>query len=342
MPTNNAAWLPANNEPLKVGPAPYTSPSANEVVIKNHAIAINPVDSYMQSMGPNLFSDMFHPYILGSDLAGKIVEVGSCVTRFKPGDRVLGFGLGSVVFEAPKGAFQEYTVVPAVVVAHIPDSLPYEKAAVLPMGLSVSGTGLFQKNYLGLEYPSLNPKPTGKTLLVWGGATSMASNAIQLAVAAGYEVVTTASAKNFEYVKNLGASQVFDYNSKTVVEDLIEALEGKDMAGVFDGVGFYGAFEACVAVISKTKGSKFIAACQHPKDIADGSGVTAKFIMGAELRENEVGKVIYEDFMPAALAAGKYIAVPEPKIAGKGLESLQAAIDLWKAGVSASKIVVTL
>ncbi|MAB90533.1 MAG: hypothetical protein CMJ90_13900 [Planctomycetes bacterium] len=342
MPTNNAAWLPANNEPLKVEPAPYTSPLANEVTIKNHAIAINPVDTYMQSMGPKMFTQMFHPYILGSDIAGEIVEVGSSVKRFKPGDRVLAFAPGSVVFKAPQGAFQEYTVVPSVVVAHIPDDLTYDKAAVLPMGLCVSGTGLFQKDYLGLEYPSLNPKPTGKTLLVWGGATSMASNAIQLAVAAGYEVVTTASAKNFEYVKKLGASQVFDYNSETVVEDLIKALEGKDMAGVFDGVGFYGAFEACVAVISKTKGNKFIAACQFPKEIPEGSGVTAKFILGAGLRENEVGKVIFEDFVPAALAAGKYIAAPEPKIGGQGLESLQGAMDLWKVGVSANKIVVTL
>ena len=151
MPTNNAAWLPANNEPLKVEPAPYTSPLANEVTIKNHAIAINPVDTYMQSMGPKMFTQMFHPYILGSDIAGEIVEVGSSVKRFKPGDRVLAFAPGSVVFKAPQGAFQEYTVVPSVVVAHIPDDLTYDKAAVLPMGLCVSGTGLFQKDYLGLE-----------------------------------------------------------------------------------------------------------------------------------------------------------------------------------------------
>ncbi|KAH7361075.1 oxidoreductase [Rhexocercosporidium sp. MPI-PUGE-AT-0058] len=342
MSTNNAAWLIANNEPLQVKPAPYTHPSAHEVLIKNHAIAINPVDTFQQAMGPQIFSQMFHPFILGSDIAGEIIEVGSSVTRFKPGDRVLGFGLGSVNFNTPEGAYQELTVVPAVVVSHVPESLSFEHAAVLPMGLSVAGTALFQKDYLGLEYPSLTPKSTGKTLLVRGGATSMASNAIQLAVAAGYEVVTTASPKNFDYVKNLGASQVFDYSSESVVEDLIRALAGKDMAGVFDGVGFYGAFENCVAVISKTQGSKFIAACQFPKEIPEDSGVTAKFILGATLRENEVGKLIFEDFIPAALAAGKYVAAPKPKIAGKGLESLQAALDMWKSGVSASKIVVTL
>ncbi|KAG4444309.1 hypothetical protein IFR05_000183 [Cadophora sp. M221] len=342
MPTNNAAWLPANGQPLQVKPAPYTPPSSYEVVIKNHAIAINPVDTYMQTMGPKLFIQMFHPFILGSDIAGEIIEVGSSITRFKPGDRVLGFALGSVNFNAPEGAFQEITVVPAVVVAHIPDNLRYEHAAVLPMGLSVAGTALFQKDYLGLEYPSLTAKSTGMTLLVWGGATSMGSNAIQLAVAAGYEVVTTASPKNFEYVRTLGASLVFDYNSDTVVEDLIRELEGRTMAGVFDGVGFYGAFENCMAVISKTRGSKFIAACQFPKEIPEESGVTAKFILGANLRGNEVSKLIYENFVPDALAAGKYVAAPEAKIAGKGLGSLQAALDLWKMGVSASKIVVTL
>ncbi|KAL2075051.1 hypothetical protein VTL71DRAFT_8831 [Oculimacula yallundae] len=340
--TNNAAWLTGNNEILSVKPAPYTTPSADYVLIKNHAIAINPVDSYMQAIGPQIFAQMFHPFILGSDIAGEIVEVGPNVTRFKPGDRVLGFALGSVNFATPQGAFQEYTVVPAVVVAHIPDSLSYEHAAVLPMGLSVAGTALFDRDYLGLEYPSLTPKSTGKTLLVWGGATSMSCNAIQLAVAAGYEVITTASPKNFEYVKKLGASQVFDYNSKTVVEDLIQALQGKNMAGVFDGAGFGNSFDNCVAVIAKAEGRKFIASTQFLKDIPDGCGVTAKFVLGATLRENEVGKVIYEVFVPVALAAGRYIAAPPPKMVGKGLEYLQAALDSWKAGVSAEKVVVTL
>lgn len=342
MPSNNAAWLLGNGQPLEVKPAPYTLPSATQVLIKNHAIAINPVDTFQQAMGTNIFPQMFHPFVLGSDIAGEIVEVGSDVTSFKKGDRVLAFALGSVNFTAPEGAYQEYTVTSAVLVAHIPDFLSFDHAVVLPMGLCVAGSALFQTEYLGLEYPTLTPKSTGKTLLVWGGATSMATNAIQLAVAAGYEVVTTSSPKNFAYVKKLGASQVFDYKSETVVEDLIQALKGKTMAGVFDGVGVHGAFEKCVAVISKTEGSKFIADCQFPGKVPEDSGVTAKFILGAGLRENEVGKLIFGDFVPAALAARKYVAAPEPKIAGKGLESCQAALDLWKSGVSASKIIVTL
>lgn len=60
---------------------------------------------------------------------------------------------------------------------------------------------------------------------------------VQLAVAAGYEVITTASAHNFDYVKKLGASQVFDYNSPTVHEDLLKAFESKTLAGVMDCIG---------------------------------------------------------------------------------------------------------
>lgn len=64
---------------------------------------------------------------------------------------------------------------------------------------------------------------TGQTVVVWGGSTSVGSNAVQLAVAAGYEVVTTASPRNFDHVRALGASAVFDYNSSTVVQDIIGA-----------------------------------------------------------------------------------------------------------------------
>lgn len=109
--------------------------------------------------------------------------------------------------------------------------MAYEDAAVLPLALSTAACGLFQKDQLGLEYPSATAKPTGKTLLVWGGSTSVGSNAIQLAVAAGYDVIATASPRNFDYVKGLGAGQVFDYNSSTVVADIVAALHGRTIAG---------------------------------------------------------------------------------------------------------------
>ncbi|KAI9876490.1 MAG: hypothetical protein M1830_006386, partial [Pleopsidium flavum] len=55
-----------------------------------------------------------------------------------------------------------------------------------------------------------------------------------------------------------------------------------------------------------------------------------------------VSRAVYEDFLPAALAQGKYIAAPEPHVVGKGLEHLQEAMELNKKGVSAKKVVVSL
>ncbi|WP_040445621.1 zinc-binding dehydrogenase [Ktedonobacter racemifer] len=107
-----------------------------------------------------------------------------------------------------------------------------ENAAVLPLALSTAACGLFQKDHLALQYPCSAPNPTGMTLSHLGGSTSVGSNAIQLAAAVGYEVITTASPRNFNYIKKLGASQVFDHNDKTVVEDIIEAFKGKTIARV--------------------------------------------------------------------------------------------------------------
>lgn len=72
---------------------------------------------------------------------------------------------------------------------------------------------------------------------------------VQLAVAAGYEVITTASAHNFDYVKKLGASQAFDYNSSTVHEDLLNAFKSKTLAGVMDCIGAP-AWAICVDIAS--------------------------------------------------------------------------------------------
>lgn len=101
-----------------------------------------------------------------------------------------------------------------------------------------------------------------KTLLVWGGTTSIGCNAIQLAIAAGYEVITTASLKDFDFVKKLGASQVFDYESKTIVDDLVHAFKAKTTAGTLS-IG-HGAAAACMDVLDKRKGDKFIAMVTYP------------------------------------------------------------------------------
>lgn len=80
---NHAAWLDEPNVPLRVGDAEIPTPDPNEVLIKVHAVAINPVEGARQAMG--LFN-VSHPWIFGSDLAGVVEGVGGDVRGFKIGE----------------------------------------------------------------------------------------------------------------------------------------------------------------------------------------------------------------------------------------------------------------
>ena len=369
MPLNHAAWLVvAKKSPVEVKSAPYTTPGAKEIVVKNNAIAINPIDWIFMVSGTFAAPWVKYPYILGSDVAGEVVEVGSAVKRFHAGDRVVGHAIGfdKKYNSTAQAGFQEYTVLQQQMASQIPGSMTYESASVIPLGASTAACGLFQKDQLGLQLPAVPPKPTGQTLLIWGGSTSVGCNAIQLAVAAGYEVITTCSPRNFPLVKRLGASKAFDYNSRTVVQDIIKAFEGKTTAGALS-IGA-GAADACMNIIHKCQGNRFISMASYPvpdptKDhsflilktiygfvtwsIANWfksktRGTRTNFIFGTTLVDNGVGKAIYEDFFPEALAQGVYVPAPDAIVVGKGLESIQQALNLQRQGVSAKKVVVSL
>ena len=369
MPENRAAWMTGPKvKPLEVKSAPYTKPQNDEIVIRNCAIAINPVDWVMQDQGTAMvFPWIKYPFIPGTDVAGEVVEIGPRVNRLKVGDRVVGNALGQDKqrHRAAEGAFQEYVTLWEQMTATIPDEMSYEQACVLPLGLSTAACGLFQEDQLGLQLPSMAAKPTGKTLIIWGGSTSVGSNAIQLAAAAGYEVLTTSSPRNFDYCKRLGAAKVFDYNSPSVVRDIVRCLDGKTVAGALS-IGS-GAADKCFDVLGKCKGTKFVSMASYPLpepfperfalpqviwaymswSIAAFiksklRGIGYKFIFGTTLIHNGVGKAVYADFLSEALRGGKYIAAPEPLIAGKGLGAIQTAMDLQRKGVSAKKVVVSL
>ncbi|KAI2621294.1 GroES-like protein [Hypoxylon sp. NC1633] len=336
-PSNKGASIgEPRAHPMTVHDTDYPQVKAGEIIVQVAATAVNPMDWYIQLLGEKLFAWLQYPYIGGSDVAGKVAEVGPNVTRFKVGDRVVGLAAG---FDARAGGFQNYVALEAAVVAPLPDHVSFEDASVLPLGLSTAASGLYQKDYLGLDYPSLNPKPNGKTLLIWAGPSSVGTNAIQLAVASGYEVFTTASPKNFDYCKQLGASRVFDYKSKTITEELLDAFKGKECAGAFaiqsgsEGIVF--------EVVSKSQGAKFVACAMQVPEVPEG--LQAKMVFGSSLKDNEVGPIIYEKFLPAALAQNKFKCLPSPHIAGHGLEAVQDAIDKGKqGGVSAKKLVVLL
>ncbi|KAI1759697.1 GroES-like protein [Hypoxylon sp. FL1150] len=337
-PSNQAAFLDEPKKyPLRVGPSPYPSASNGEIVIKVAATAVNPMDWYIQLLGEELFTFLQYPYVGGSDVAGTVAEVGAGVTNFKVGDRVMGF---SANFDQRVGGFQNYVVVEAKIAAQIPADLSFTDACVLPLGLSTAACGLYQKDFLGLDPPSLSPKPNGKTLLIWAGASSVGSNAIQLAVASGYEVITTSSPKNFDLCKSLGASQVFDYNSPSIAQDLIAAFRGKTCAGGYAII--QGSEKVVFEVVGKAEGAKFVAAATRVPEVP--ADIEAKMVFGSTLKDNEVGPMVWGRFLPAALAQKKFRALPRPLVVGHGLEHVQAALDLGKVpgGISAQKLVITL
>src|SRR5579859_2140782 len=156
MPDQNIAlWLPKRGARFEVGSAPYTPPAANEVVARARAIAVNPVDGLPGFLYRVILPWLTFPAVVGSDLAGEVVEVGPGVTRLRPGDRVLGhaFGVEKSQNRPAEGAFQHYVVLMQHMVTPIPGSLSFEQAAVLPLALSTAASGLFQQDQLGLALP---------------------------------------------------------------------------------------------------------------------------------------------------------------------------------------------
>ncbi|ETS74091.1 hypothetical protein PFICI_13957 [Pestalotiopsis fici W106-1] len=335
---NRAAWIDAPGKAIRVGAHDLRKLRPGEILVRNRAVAVNPFDCLQQSTGE--FVEQW-PCILGHDLAGDVVSVGEGVVAFAPGQRVLAQALQ----QGPENtAFQEHSIIGEDVTCPIPDTLTYESASVVPLALSTAAAGLYQKGYLELPLPSASPLPGSgekKTLLVWGGSSSVGTAAIQLAVASGLEVVTTASPKNFALCRRLGAKEVFDYHSPTVIEDLVAAVKRNgQVAGAFTAVSQPSEVIMTVARVLEKLGGGFIATSKPPPEKLP-AGVAAKMVFATDYAIVE-GKKFFRDFLPSALANGSYVAAPEPHVVGHGLEHIQTGLEVLSKGVSAQKIVVTL
>lgn len=341
MASNSAAWLPEKQaRPFQVKPAPMGVPLDGQILIKNHAIGINPIDGKNQQYA---IHNLTYPVVMGGDVAGEVVSVGPGVADFANGDRVMGTASWLAHSRNDMGGFQEYTVLEAVLSCRIPDAVSYESAVVVPLCFSTAAAGLFQEDYLDLQLPTEPPRPSnGQTLLVWGGASCVGCNAIQLAAAAGYEVVTTASARNFALAERLGAARVLDYQSPTVVADLVRAFAGKTLAGVLDCIGGPRAGTPILEFLAQIGAGNKSVATVTPGFPECPEGTRSKHIYSLSIRGNHVGPAVWKDYLPRALANGSFVPAPEPFVVGKGLESVQAGVDHLSKGVSAQKVIVTL
>lgn len=168
------------------------------------------------------------------------------------------WALGLQTGEPRHGAFQLFSIAKADFVAPIPDSVSFEQAAVMPLAISTAAAALYQKGCLALPYPAEDSKPLNKTVLIWGGSSSVGATAIQLASASGLTVFATASSHNHSFVKSLGATKAFDYSQGGVVDEIANALKGSDFVGIFDAICSKESYTTGAELLSKLGGGTVI------------------------------------------------------------------------------------
>lgn len=276
------------------------------------------------------------PKVLGSDVAGEVHEVGKNVKRFKKGDRVVGMAQGAATSADSDGAFSLYTQVPAHNAAVLPSGVSFKDGAVLGMAIGAASSGLNLEEHLGQPFPTLDPKPTGGVVIVYGASSSIGSMTTQLASAAGIRVIAIASSKNFGLCRDCGASDVFDYKDDNVVSDVVQAVGKDTFVGVYDCISNAASCKITIPILEKLGGGKMATSLDLPVSVPDN--IEAARVLGP----GDHSAPIWENFVTKALESGKLKCLPEAAVVGKGLESLQDALKQAKAGVSAKKLVVEL
>jgi NADPH:quinone reductase-like Zn-dependent oxidoreductase len=171
----------------------------NDVLVQIHAAGVNLVDVKISAGEFKIFLPYRFPLVLGNDVAGVVVEVGSRVRRFKPGDEI---------YARPDtdrmGTFAEFIAMSEDDVAIKPKELTMAEAASIPLVGLTAWQALVEK---------ANLKP-GQKVFIQAGTGGVGTFAIQLAKHLGATVATTASAANFDLLKGLGADVLIDYKTE--------------------------------------------------------------------------------------------------------------------------------
>ena len=210
-------------------PMPKVGPGM--VLVKVKAASVNPVDWKIVSGGLDGMMDLQFPAIPGWDVAGVVESVGIDAPQFQPGDEVIAYGRKDYVHG---GSFAEYIALPERVLARKPATLDWNESAGLPL----AGLTAYQVlTRLGAG--------EGKTVLIHGGAGGVGSLGIQIAKSLGASVIATASEKNHDFLRSLGAEPV-TYGEG--LADRVRALRPEGVDIVADFVG--GVLDATLAVLA--------------------------------------------------------------------------------------------
>ncbi|MGH8611429.1 MAG: NADP-dependent oxidoreductase [Gammaproteobacteria bacterium] len=183
---------------LKYEEVPRPSPGAGEVLIRVRAAGVNPVDWKIREGYLKGRVDHSLPLVLGWDLSGVVEATGPGVTRLKAGDEV--YSRPDITRD---GAYAEYIVVRETEVALKPKSIDHIQAAAIPLAALTAWQSLFDA--AGLS--------AGQTVLIHAAAGGVGSFAVQLTNWKGAHVIGTASKRNQDFVRNLGADETIDYQT---------------------------------------------------------------------------------------------------------------------------------
>ncbi|WP_043345025.1 zinc-dependent alcohol dehydrogenase family protein [Belnapia moabensis] len=204
---------------LREVPVPAVGP--NQVRVRVHATAVNPLDCQIRRGDYTDFVPL--PAIIGHDISGVVEDVGSDVT---------GFGIGDEVYYTPKifggaGSYAEQHVVDVELVGRKPRNLSHIEAASLTLVGGTVWEAFVQRAQLKV----------GETVLIHGGAGGVGTIAIQVAKAIGARVITTARARDHDFVRSLGADEAIDLTTEDYVEAVLRRTGGDGVNVVFDTIG---------------------------------------------------------------------------------------------------------
>ncbi|CAL1717235.1 unnamed protein product [Somion occarium] len=211
-----ALLLPSKHRKFIVDTVEVYRPEAEEVLVRIETATLSHLDTGRQESGAYISS---YPAIVGLDAAGVVVALGDNVTNLSLGDRVLFVA----DFTNRFATHQQYAVMKAKLTSKIPPNITFDEAATIPCNLLTAINGLYAGAAPSVDKAGAGLTPfwreggrgkyAGQPILIFAGSSSVGQYAIQSARISGFSpIITTASPRNAEFVKSLGATHVLDRN----------------------------------------------------------------------------------------------------------------------------------
>ncbi|KAM0261731.1 hypothetical protein ACHAPA_009625 [Fusarium lateritium] len=251
---HKAIYVPSTDKhEIRTIKDPYI-PKAAQSLVEVQYSAVNPADTRHYYMNMT-------EYVAGYEFTGTVRDVGPD-SPFKVGREIFGISLPYDHRPNYLGAHQTFLLAEPFMAFERPSHLDPITAVTLLAGAGTSFDALF--NELGYGFPAAGIEgddPKDQPILIWGGAGAVGQAAIQVAKATGFNpIITTASPQNHEALKKLGATEVFDYRSPSVVADIRASIKssGKSLKTVFDAVASgLGIFDGLTAEEEKAIQDKY-------------------------------------------------------------------------------------